>query len=209
MKVCTVENCDRQHYALGLCHPHWQRQRKGMPLGPLRPRSRKGEFQLCSVEGCGRRMKGHRLCRLHLERLKATGSTDDPVTLPATCSVEGCGRPRKSRDGLCALHYVRQRKHGSVDAVKKKGRSGPRKAEVGYKTMHQRVKAARGPAREHACSECGGQAIEWAYDHADPDQIEELVTWGHGKQHLAHFSLDPEHYRPMCRSCHRAFDAAH
>jgi hypothetical protein len=32
----------------------------------------------CGLDGCDRAHKGHGLCELHLERLKRTGSTDDP-----------------------------------------------------------------------------------------------------------------------------------
>jgi hypothetical protein len=33
---CTFDACARPHYAKGLCNPHWQRVRRGVPLGPLR-----------------------------------------------------------------------------------------------------------------------------------------------------------------------------
>lgn len=34
-KVCSFDGCDRKHYALGLCNPHWQQQHSGAPLRPL------------------------------------------------------------------------------------------------------------------------------------------------------------------------------
>lgn len=36
------------------------------------------ERRRCGLEGCERTHKGHGLCELHLERLKRTGTTDDP-----------------------------------------------------------------------------------------------------------------------------------
>lgn len=68
---------------------------------------------------------------------------------------------------------------------------------VTYDAMHQRVKAARGRPETHPCGHCGGQAQEWAYDHADPDER----LGGDGP-----FSLNPAHYLPLCVPCHRKFD---
>jgi hypothetical protein len=37
------------------------------------------------------------------------------------CSVEGCEREARSK-GLCAMHYMRQRRHGNAETVAKAGR---------------------------------------------------------------------------------------
>ena len=53
--------------------------------------------------------------------------------------------------------------------------------------FHQRLKRHRGSATAHSCIECGGSAVEWAYQHGgDP--------------------MDEQGYSPMCRSCHRKLD---
>lgn len=36
MKICTVTDCDRTHYARGLCNMHWQRQRSYGSTEPTR-----------------------------------------------------------------------------------------------------------------------------------------------------------------------------
>lgn len=66
-----------------------------------------------------------------------------------------------------------------------------------YHSTHKHVRRVRGPASEHACR-CGSAADQWAYDHADPDEVQ-------GKHP---YSLKPEHYRPLCRSCHVKEDGA-
>lgn len=76
-------------------------------------------------------------------------------------------------------------------------RSSP--AHVSYGAAHGRVHKARGPASDYPCVRCGGQARDWAYDHADPDVRYDV-------QIHSPFSLDPNHYQPMCVQCHRRFD---
>lgn len=67
-----------------------------------------------------------------------------------------------------------------------------------YEGAHRQVRRQRGKASAHACVECGNRADEWAYDHADPDEVQ--------GEHP--YSLKPEHYHPMCRSCHYKGDLA-
>jgi hypothetical protein len=42
------------------------------------------------------------------------------------CSIEGCELPAKGK-GMCAKHYMRQRRHGSTDTTK---RSGPKTSSI-------------------------------------------------------------------------------
>lgn len=67
-----------------------------------------------------------------------------------------------------------------------------------YASAHDRVHAAKGSARDYDCVACGDAAEQWAYDNADPN---ERLEGG-----LA-FSASPDHYQPMCQSCHKRFDA--
>jgi hypothetical protein len=67
-----------------------------------------------------------------------------------------------------------------------------------YSTVHSRLSKYLGRAAGHQCS-CGRPAVDWAYDHGDPD--ERLNPEGQP------YSPDPSHYRPMCRGCHTRFDS--
>mgnify|MGYP007028412764 CR=1 FL=1 len=74
------------------------------------------------------------------------------------------------------------------------------KGYVSYGYAHTLVKDKKGPASEHMCV-CGDQAREWAYDGKDPEQIVGIVT------NLGMvYSLNPDHYMPMCAPCHRNRD---
>lgn len=58
--------------------------------------------------------------------------------------------------------------------------------ELGYFGCHRRVRSVRGRAGDQTCP-CGNPAHDWAHIHeTDP--------------------ADPQNYRPMCRSCHFAYD---
>lgn len=71
--------------------------------------------------------------------------------------------------------------------------------EVGYQAVHLRLKNAYGPAREHGCVGCDERAVDWAYDGEDPEELSE-------DGRTRPYSLKLEHYRPMCRACHRQSD---
>lgn len=150
---------------------------------------------LCEVEGCTRPRHsngqgGHyRYCGSHRSRLHRTGSLQVDVPFREfgrRCSIEDCEEPHKGR-GYCRLHLVRLRKTGSPFGQL----SRPRKPEVTYAGAHARVRAERGNAYDHPCS-------EWAYDHEDPEE--------HVAPEGLTFSLKVAHYRPMCLPCHRSFD---
>ena len=72
----------------------------------------------------------------------------------------------------------------------------PRVLSTTYGAVHHRMRNSRGKASTYTC-ECGEQAEQWAYDHSDPDAVEGV--W-HGQ--IVIYSLDYDHYDPLCRSCH-------
>lgn len=74
---------------------------------------------------------------------------------------------------------------------------------VDYAGAHDRLRVLRGPARTHACVDCGQPAQSWSYDRLDPNELTAQNNHGQG---LA-YSLDPSHYQPRCTPCHAAFDA--
>jgi hypothetical protein len=71
--------------------------------------------------------------------------------------------------------------------------------EASYGTIHDRL-YRRGPARDHACVDCGEQAEQRSYDGADPDERIDPATG-------MTFSLNLNDYEPRCADCHAAKDA--
>ena len=78
----------------------------------------------------------------------------------------------------------------------------PRTETPTYVTAHRWIWDANGPAAEHECVQCGKTAQDWAYDGEDP--LEVIAQFTH--KGLV-YSLNPNHYKPMCKKCHCAFDA--
>lgn len=120
---------------------------------------------------------------------------------PDFCCILGCGLPCASR-GMCNRHYLRWRAHGDPfhERVYLRGEENHYWAgdDITYISAHFRVRRAKGSATQYACVQCDGPAHEWAYDHQDPDEKAE-----DGK---GNYSTKPEHYQPMCRTCHRRMD---
>lgn len=73
--------------------------------------------------------------------------------------------------------------------------------KTGYAAVHWHLRAMLGPASRHRCVQCAKPAQEWAYDHRDPHEV---TAPRRGR--IVRYSLNPVHYRPMCRPCHRRQD---
>lgn len=83
--------------------------------------------------------------------------------------------------------------------------------EITYVSAHRRVTAARGPAREHPCIDCGKSATSWSYRGNSPRERTQQAGPGHrwkAADELLRFSPDPDDYDPMCWACHARRDLA-
>lgn len=71
----------------------------------------------CTVASCPNPVlvKSLGLCHKHYARFKRTGSTDDPAPRRKFCTQPGCSEPVHG-NGLCAKHWMRQRRHGDPTA---------------------------------------------------------------------------------------------
>lgn len=70
----------------------------------------------CSVIGCEKSNYAKGLCKKHYQRMRSSGTTDDPYQA-MTCSAPGCESTAKSK-GLCVKHYTRLIRYGDIQATK-------------------------------------------------------------------------------------------
>lgn len=162
----------------------------------------------CEVGGCGRAPRSLKaaLCNAHYFRKRRTGETGaasiwDRQRKP--CAAADCDSVADGGLGFCSKHYQRVKSHGSPNFVLPNHRFGEDHwawkpdRDIGYSAAHDQVRAARGPAANYPCVNCGAEARQWAYDHADPNERSSDV---------GPYSVDIEHYQPMCVPCHKRFD---
>jgi hypothetical protein len=160
---------------------------------------------VCAVDTCSRTdIQGHGYCGRHYQSWRTHG---DPVYQPprfTECAIDECPRPpRSSRTQWCEAHYYRNRRNGGplVAKVFTQTRSADSNHWVGqavtYIGMHARIRREQGSAAARLCVDCGNQAREWSYDHADPDERQSKD---------GPYSADMRRYEPRCKSCHALFD---
>jgi len=181
-------------------------------IGPKTPKPAPAE---CAVDDCTRAalcaVGADHVCLMHYKRWKRRGSFEQGRAYSAAnpdkrpCSAVGCTSREDGASGYCKKHGTRVRRHGDPERVVLIGdRAIPRGMRhpswagehVTYGGAHQRVRAVRGAASDHACA-CGARAAHWAYRHDDPD--EKQAPEGP-------YSTDPARYDAMCVSCHKRFD---
>lgn len=112
--TCTFSGgCDRPLYAKQLCSTHYEQQRNGKPLTPIK--DHQVQPDQCEFCDCKRKPMARGLCRAHYAQ-QMRGEPLTPIRSPqsGTCVFEAdgvrCDRQRYSKD-FCTGHY-RQLKSG-------------------------------------------------------------------------------------------------
>lgn len=74
-----------------------------------------------------------------------------------------------------------------------------------YMAVHHRLWRTRGRAKGKPClGGCGGVADQWAYMHTDPNEVTGPTKAG--REDARVYSLDLDHYSPLCYPCHVRLD---
>lgn len=156
-------------------------------------------MKVCSIEGCDRKPQGRGMCSTHYSQLWRSGKFVKTPTI-ATCTVAGCEEKHNAK-GLCLTHYFRVYRNGTLEKRKAEqfGDNNPNWVgdDAEYSTVHSRLRAQRGPARQFGCVDCNKQALHWSYDYECPNEIPSPV---------GPYSTDLDRYHPRCASCHTIFD---
>ncbi len=112
-RICSVDGCDKPHYAKGYCALHWRRCHIHGDPHTVKIQ----EAGRCTIPGCAERNWARGLCNKHYQRLKKHG---DPLVCRVPqkhCSIPGCKRPHRLK-GWCATHYARWRRTGDANVVR-------------------------------------------------------------------------------------------
>lgn len=68
-KTCSIEGCDKTHYAQTFCEMHYRRMKTSGNIGIVQPhRNRKFINRLCEIEGCDNKHTAHGWCSKHYGR---------------------------------------------------------------------------------------------------------------------------------------------
>ena len=102
--LCSFPGCGRLVQARGLCAGHYQQQRRGQVLRPLRHR------RVCTVAGCGQPHYAKGLCGKHYQRLRRLGVREPAPRVVVPCA---CGAVAIKRD-RCARCYQRWYYHARL-----------------------------------------------------------------------------------------------
>lgn len=104
MKRCSIDNCNREHYAKGMCSAHYNRAYTGRPVNvPIGTREEKPRVvSVCSIGDCGRVVKARGLCPLHYGRWKVRGD-GEPLDGPRRQRERAKSRYR-TREGYVTIY---------------------------------------------------------------------------------------------------------
>lgn len=96
-RTCSVEGCDKKHFARGWCKGHYTRWLKHGELQAHIPLAKK---RWCSIKGCEAEVAGHGYCRHHYGRWKYWG---DPLGGQKTLEQRFWEKVSKDGPGGCWL----------------------------------------------------------------------------------------------------------
>ena len=72
---------------------------------------------------------------------------------------------------------------------------------IGYGSMHTRLRDNRGRAGDSQCVDCGGSASDWSYVGGCPSERYQAVN-GYEVAYCPHLDC----YVPRCKRCHKNYD---
>lgn len=130
IKQCSIDGCENESRARGLCSMHYYRMRKG--IADMRPSRMDGwgwskrpkNKRICMVDGCGNVYNAKGYCRKHYAHFLSTGTTKYFRDVPRPkCLVETCTNLANNKHGgLCTFHLIR--KYQGVELTRPKGIKG-------------------------------------------------------------------------------------
>lgn len=190
-RTCSIEGCPDRVIARGWCRNHYYTwKRNGDPLISKRIYKHTDESASAIMRAAG---------------LEPKAPYPGKNGLPWPCICLTCGAEVSPRlggivSGQGGCRSCADRRNGE----RQRGEENPawRGDDAEYSAIHYRIRSQRGPARDHSCVDCGGQASSWSYDGGSP--LERISDQAGSKGQL--FSPDLMAYSPRCEPCHSNLD---
>jgi len=110
---CVVEHCDRLAYAKGYCKRHYMQI---LRHGHLTLELERGGPKECGASDCEAAQVSGGHCRKHARQIKLFGELRpdrEYMTGKTVCAEDDCESKVRAR-GLCAKHYTRKRRGGTL-----------------------------------------------------------------------------------------------
>lgn len=227
-ELCKIDGCERRKHSRGWCKLHYERNRKygttELPPKPIRSTT-------CELDGCGRlRYQAHSMCGSHYMKWYRYG---DPYYIARPILGQGLTRAQARRRGKRRSPRINERfgtlvviesagskwrcqcdcgadKEFAAGGLNRTGdastcgdKTAHRNDKPNYPAAHARLRADRGPAKNHPCVACGEQAAHWSYNHDDPEEMYYDDPWSNS---ILAYSAQQDSYSPRCVPCHKRFD---
>lgn len=173
---CSVEGCDRDHFAKSFCNGHWQRVRKhGHPQAE---KPFQGTLVTCSVEGCERwgRVRGY--CDSHYYRVKKHG---DPLAGKPLYERRDKSKPYTDKKGYVQV-YAPDHPCSWADGWTPEHRL-VMSDHLGRMLMPDEVVHHKNGVRDDNRIE---NLELWTRSHPDGQRVEDVLAWA--KQFVARYS---------------------
>jgi hypothetical protein len=118
---CKIDGCIRKVVATGLCHRHYEEERKR-------------HAPPCNIEGCGKPSERAGMCHAHYRAQK--------LAVAPLCTVPGCGR-HQNANGYCTTHNKRIERYGSLEADARAHDRGARRTHQLYESWRWFIRSSR------------------------------------------------------------------
>ena len=139
----------------------------------------------CSRKGCDEPYRAKDLCQKHYMKERGERLSQEQ------CKADGCENPRGQNRDYCPACYQRKLIYGDPNAGPPRRKRRTKSVKTGtrgaYHVNHAMVRKERGPAWNHQCEHCDGQAQTWAMKHGSSGE-------------------SPDDYMPLCWPCHAKYD---
>jgi len=110
MSTCSFIGCEKKIISRNFCSGHYEQNRRGKTLSPLRNKTPIGVFVKCSQDGCGKKSEARGMCEGHYKKIIQCHTKSYKLHNRIRCLKHGFGITLDeynaildSQNGVCAI----------------------------------------------------------------------------------------------------------